>query len=560
MPLPLIWLLLILLCLASLFLNSAVWLWLAAKWCRIPKVSYRRALAATLLLAVIGVTLQTAGLLVAQNAGTVLAVLGLLAVASIICVRQVLHTTTRRAVLAWLISAIAGGVSSLPAVIPFKLYVIEAFTVPTGSMALAVIGKHFDIKCDRCGCQFAVSATTRETEQQRARQHGNVAGRFVVPRGGDTVQLSHCPNCRAEQEIAADQPVVTGDRILVDKIGARRRWDVIAFQMPAERSTSYLKRLVGLPGETVEIIAGDVFINEQREVKPFGVAHDLWVLVNDTRLRPGDMKAGDPQWKADMAGSGWKQDQSGWTFSGDTAEPQTLAFSGPTTDASSFAERWVGDRLSSDERPLECGDLQVRCSVAHFAGDGTLGFHWKFRGHEVICRVAGTGDVELKSDQANQKARLPQQLSKVQTIGFAVRDGMATLVADGLLMTSLTIGPQDAATCRKGDENKTQPCRIAIMAEHCDVALSQIVLERDVYYRNFEGLECHGCTGRPMLLGPQEHFVLGDHSVRANDSRLWQELDPSLEGRFQVGTVPSELMIGVTRCIYWPPARWHAMQ
>ncbi len=26
------------------------------------------------------------------------------------------------------------------------------------------------------------------------------------------------------------------------------------------------------------------------------------------------------------------------------------------------------------------------------------------------------------------------------------------------------------------------------------------------------------------------------------------------------GTVPTELMIGVVRCIYWPPARWHEMR
>ena len=132
------------------------------------------------------------------------------------------------------------------------------------------------------------------------------------------------------------------------------------------------------------------------------------------------------------------------------------------------------------------------------------------------------------------------------------------LVADGRALATWPVGPQDAERCR--EEGAIGPCRIAITAGHCQLEFAQIMLERDVYYSSLGGVGCHGCLGNPITLGPQEHYVLGDHSVRANDSRLWQTVDDSLGGRFQAGTVPSELMIGAARCIYWPPARWRAMR
>ncbi|MGC2235255.1 MAG: signal peptidase I [Pyrinomonadaceae bacterium] len=55
-----------------------------------------------------------------------------------------------------------------------------------------------------------------------------------------------------------------GDRILIDKTpGELKRSDVITFLYPKDRTKSYIKRIIGLPGETIEIRSGKVYINEQ---------------------------------------------------------------------------------------------------------------------------------------------------------------------------------------------------------------------------------------------------------------------------------------------------------
>src|SRR5580658_7038870 len=63
------------------------------------------------------------------------------------------------------------------------------------------------------------------------------------------------------------------ERIFINKFIYRfepiERGDVVVFWYPLDRSKSFIKRVVGLPGETVEIRKGIVYVNGVALVEPY---------------------------------------------------------------------------------------------------------------------------------------------------------------------------------------------------------------------------------------------------------------------------------------------------
>src|SRR4051794_14859629 len=166
-------------------------------------------------------------------------------------------------------------------VLLLKSFVAEAFVIPTGSMAETLLGYQKNVVCPECNYEFPVNCSVEVDPQQTEKT--DVTGCW-------------CPNCRKHivfKELGINPPWYTGDRVLVSKflydfgvLGMDRpnRYDVVVFKYPKEPQRdyvpmNYIKRLIGLPGETIAIYYGKLYHRDdlKYEEDP-GHPLDMWQL------------------------------------------------------------------------------------------------------------------------------------------------------------------------------------------------------------------------------------------------------------------------------------------
>jgi len=100
-----------------------------------------------------------------------------------------------------------------------------------------------------------------------------LASMFANPLAAGELLMRRFAETFVQRTASMSPTVLPGDRIIVHKRAGPRRWEVIAFLAPDEGQgrQKYIKRLVGLPGEQVEIIDGVVHINGQAVAAPPGI-------------------------------------------------------------------------------------------------------------------------------------------------------------------------------------------------------------------------------------------------------------------------------------------------
>lgn len=105
-----------------------------------------------------------------------------------------------------------------------------------------------------------------------------------------------------------ENTIMTGDRILALRtsywFGEPERGDVVVFEYPDDPTgeTLYVKRIIGLPGDTVEVRGGEVLVNgealEEPYIKevtegdfgPYTVPEDGYFMMGDNRNKSLDSR------------------------------------------------------------------------------------------------------------------------------------------------------------------------------------------------------------------------------------------------------------------------------
>jgi len=440
----------------------------------------------------------------------------------------------------------------------FRAFVMEAFRIPTGSMADTLRGAHFRLRCPQCGYRYNHGFTPQSYGLPQD----------TMPPGEVTLRRpTHCPSCGHYLRSGIQLPVANGDRLLVLKCIYQfvepRRWDVIVFRNPRNPSENYIKRLIGLSGEQVEIIDGDVYIDGRISRKPPHVQDELWMTIYDNDyqpVNPNQHSFNGNKWRPpfNFADSNWEVDENDPTqFHLDCPANQssTLIYGGPSANV--LKATYAYNDVGRDSRMPECSDLQVRFYVQSATPDGHIGIVLSKYGVRYKARVDLKGEMAIAKLDGGNETVLIREPIELPTIGNYILTKFVNvdhqlIFQFGSKKLTYDLGRLPDSLSRS-DANVP---RIEI-AGSGKLTLSHIAIFRDIHYTsvNFYGRKPGRATqGNPFVLRDNEFFVLGDNSPNSEDGRWWAQPDKATKGCLppRAGIVPRDYLVGKALFVYWP--------
>jgi signal peptidase I len=499
-----------------------------------------------------------------------------------------LRDTVEQIVVAFILALLVRGFSA------------EAFVIPTGSMAPTLMGRHKELTCPECGNVFQVGATEDNEEALNRRQ-------------GLVIEYGTCNNCRVPSPVH-EQPSFKGDRIVVMKFlysmpfltggGAPRRWDVVVFKYPEEPEVNYIKRLVGLPNEELQVYFGNILTRPLGSQQPFKferrpLEHQqaMQMLVYNDNHRPKHFES-MPEWRRWKTEAAWTESESGVYRAKDSADWAKLGYKHLVPEPEQIEAVLSGRPSPTPPRPTLITDYYSYNSKEyaradgrietgnwfqpHWVGDLTLSFRLadvsssgQFRielvrgGASNLCEIDfATGMATLYHDG---KPLGPAQQTGIRPrgrhdIAYANVDGRLTLwvvgrtpFGDGLVYDDGS-SPHPIPTAADLD-----PAAIGIKGG--TAAVSDLVLKRDIYYTQRPGqpdyyVPLDGSRRAAELfdrladpaqfsiwselktkeypIRPGHYMMMGDNSPCSKDGRGWEQKDQLNPNYPDVGWDPNQ--------------------
>ncbi len=444
-----------------------------------------------------------------------------------------------------------------------RAFLVEPFIIPTGSMAESLLGAHATRTCPACGWEYDFGP--RDS---------------VLPSGigFEPPYKTLCPNCLLGLYPTAEDTIPkAGDRILVHKwpyalgLLEPQRWDLIVFRSPSNPALHYIKRVVGLPGEIIEIVDGDIFINNQIARKPAHIQRGLWFVVFD---------------QGHIANSAAVSGQLPRWVPTDPTTPGRAGWSGLRTrviryDVLDEAVRKIRFEPDTDHNYLQdvygynCGSSEQFTGEEQFVSDvrlvseltleaGTGWCQWELTRPPYLfsARLHRNGMLQLVLDRyedhdsvpaVKAAQRPPFAFGRPIAVEFGHVDYRVYLKIDGREVLTTGDAEYSPHVADPRVEQREHPISIRVAAQNLRLKLRHLRIDRDIHYtRSRQSKQGH--AGKPFTLRGGEFFVLGDNSPNSEDSREWvlEDTGPHLPPDYRPGTVQADQIVGQAAFVYLP--------
>lgn len=431
-------------------------------------------------------------------------------------------------------------------------------TIEGPSMAETLYGRHRRMDCRDCGFRFAWQAA----------------------RGGARSRIT-CPNCGCEQTPPDAESEIPGDHVLVARsmpaLRAPKRWEPVVVRRPGRESELVVKRLVGLPGETVELRHGDLYIDGRLERKTLRQQRATAVLVHDAHWMPSSLPEEERPWQEAGGKRRWTWRDGCFTHSKverlapPAAAAPSAGLANPATREETVDWLIFGPRRrnagSADVSPVPVTNLlgynqacHQRSETVHAVYDVMLSIELdQCRGPGCLYLAATDGREEfcVRIDPNRRQTEVFRDAAPALP-PIAIDDLRGGLpgarielsLFDRQFLLAINHRTRVEIPLSEGGIPATVYHPLALGSDNLDLRIGAARVYRDIHYAPScePGVQASG-TWR---LAGDEYFLLGDNTDFSDDSRLWHPDRP----------VTSRSLVGEPIAVHWPsyPVRWGALQ
>ena len=381
---------------------------------------------------------------------------------------------------------------------PLRTSTRMSATVRGLSMSPTYRCSRFEIKCTKCSSVFSVAAEVPTGDRIE-----NTQSEYI------------CPWCSAVCH-AATTTVMPGEVVDIRPLSDStdiRRFDVVAFE---RLDVVRIKRVIGLPGERIEIDDGDIFINDERLRKTLQQFMDTAIVVADSRFCSDGLP-----WVAE---GGWRFSDGAW-HSPNAALQSRLVFTPATV---------VPGQLRSTPRIMNYNAFDQRtprslCDV----GDVLVLLELDVRQLSQLEVVMHDGWQEWTCDVS----RIPASRPSVSRFALQLQSEMGTAFNSEFVIESLddlvemhfgcvdqrivlNVTDTEAFSIPFHLDSSTrsmEPHPIWIRSASGSAIIDRLIVRRDLHYLPNAIDDVPDSTAWQLEAG--QYFVLGDYSPVSVDSR-----------------------------------------
>jgi signal peptidase I len=470
----------------------------------------------------------------------------------------------------------------------FRGFVVEGFVIPTGSMAPTLLGDHLQKHSDQTGQDFTVGFDVRRSVSP---------DRFSDPLLGRNVPLSMAQAKQIEPR--------GGDRVLVLKtlypFFEPERFDVVVFKNPTDTqgpSANYIKRLIGLPNETIWIADGEIFASDDGKTfviqrKPEHIQRTLWRTVSTSDAIPTDELALSRPWR----GSPWVPKPSGdWTIEDrtwfcNTSSPASLVWDNNRM----LIDDWLPyNMLMPATRNEPISDIRVSATLTPKSENLTASFSLEALQHRFVWMITKNDAILRMTTLDGEVVNVVEETLQELSDGIPIRlecwhvDQKMSLYVNGERVASLLYDftPEQRLRLATNSDDSVpieeiaglggQPPSLTWQFDGSPLAVTRLQVDHDLYYRSSrlpsratknetkQGNESLVEIGTPAfgthpsklgVLGEDQFMMAGDNSAYSLDGRLWGNPDAFVAAQIDDSpfVVHRDLLIGKAWGVYWLP-------